>query len=339
MNKSNDNSVFYIRIWLAATAFMVFAMAVIGAITRLTESGLSMVEWKPLIGAMPPLSDAEWNRVFDLYRQTPEYRHINQGMTLDEFKYIFFWEWFHRLWGRLIGLVYAVPLAVFWVKNMIPQGYKRKFLALLALGGLQGFMGWFMVMSGLVDRPSVSHYRLAAHLGLAFIIFGYLVWLLDGLSPKIKSQNTSFCLRRHGWAALFLTACTIVWGAFVAGLDAGLIYNTFPHMGAGRIIPEDMWFLSPFWINIFENAATVQFTHRLLAMVTLVIVLSFAWRARSFALGGMAVLQVGLGIATLLTQVSLPLAAMHQAGALLLLMLLLKDIYRISVSAQDYNAT
>lgn len=329
MNKSIDNTDFYIRLWLFVTAFMVFAMAVIGAVTRLTESGLSMVEWKPLMGAIPPLSEAEWNRVFNLYRQSPEYQHINRGMSLDEFKYIFFWEWFHRLWGRLIGLVYAVPLLIFWVKNKIPQGYKSKFLFLLVLGGMQGVMGWFMVMSGLVDRPSVSHYRLAAHLGLAFVIFGYLIWLIDSLSPITKPRDTSFCLRRHGWVALALTSCTIVWGAFVAGLDAGLIYNTFPHMGQGRIIPEDMWFLSPAWVNIFENAASVQFMHRLLAMMTLAVVASLAWRTRSFALGGMVVLQVGLGIATLLSQVDISLATMHQAGAFLLLMLLLKEIYRL----------
>jgi len=335
MDKSNDNRVFYLRLWLSVTAFMVFTMAIIGAITRLTESGLSMVEWKPLIGAIPPLNEAEWNRVFDLYKQTPEYRHINQGMTMTEFQYIFFWEWFHRLWGRLIGLVYAVPLIIFWIKDRIPQGYKPRLVILLILGGLQGVIGWFMVMSGLVDQPSVSHYRLAAHLGLAFIIFGYLLWLFYGLLPHTSPQNPLFYLRWHGRAALFLTACTIVWGAFVAGLDAGLIYNTFPHMGGGRLVPEDMWFLSPAWINIFENAAAVQFTHRLLAMITLITVGSFAWRIRSFALGGMIILQVGLGIATLLTQVNLPLATMHQAGALLLLMLLLKDIFRINASANQ----
>lgn len=329
MNKSNDNGRFYIRLWLMATAFMVFAMAVIGAITRLTESGLSMVEWRPLIGAVPPLNEAEWNRVFALYRETPEYRLINTGMSLEEFKTIFFWEWLHRLWGRLIGLVYAVPLVFFWIKGMIPPGYKKPFAGLLILGGLQGAMGWFMVMSGLVDRPSVSHYRLAAHLSLAFIIFGCLIWMIYSISPKIKPQEMLARLRLHGWVASFLVALTIVWGAFVAGLDAGMIYNSFPHMGEGRLIPEDMWFLSPAWLNIFENAASVQFVHRWLAVTTLVMVGSFAWRMRSFVLGGMVLLQVGLGIATLLSQVAIPLAALHQAGAFLLLMLLLRDIYRI----------
>lgn len=309
---------------------MVFAMAIIGAVTRLTESGLSMVEWRPLIGALPPLSDAEWNRVFDLYRQTPEYRHINQGMTLGEFQQIFFWEWLHRLWGRLIGLVYAIPLAAFWVKGLIPEGYKKPLIGVLILGGLQGAMGWFMVMSGLIDRPSVSHYRLAAHLSLAFIIFACVMWLYYRLSPQIKRAEAIFCVRRHGWVALAFVACTIVWGAFVAGLDAGLIYNSFPYMGQGRLIPEDMWFLSPLWMNIFENAAAVQFAHRWLAIITMVVVGSFAWRVQSFALGGMVLVQVGLGITTLLLQVPITVATMHQAGAFLLLMLLLKDIYKIS---------
>jgi len=175
--------------WLFFTAFMVFCMAVIGAVTRLTESGLSMVEWRPLIGTLPPLSEAEWMRVFELYRETPEYKAKNAGMTLDEFKNIFFWEWFHRLWGRLIGVVYALPLFYFWVKKQIPQRYGWKLLIGLLLGGSQAVMGWYMVESGLVDRPAVSHFRLAAHLSLAALIFGYL-----------------------------LIAITILWGAFVAGL-------------------------------------------------------------------------------------------------------------------------
>ena len=298
--------------WLFFTAFMVFAMAVIGAVTRLTESGLSMVEWRPLIGALPPLSEAEWNRVFALYQQTPEYQKINVGMELEEFKNIFFWEWFHRLWGRMIGLVYALPLAYFWISKKIPGGFKGKLIIGLVLGGLQGVMGWYMVKSGLVDRPSVSHFRLAAHLSLAFIIFVYLLWIAFDLRGN-KAGNASFCLKRHGWIALAFVFTTIIWGAFVAGLDAGLIYNTWPKMGPHWIPPE----LSAL-ANIITEPVSVQFTHRWIAIITALVVLSFAWRTKSFPLAGMVFLQIGLGIATLMSQVAIPLAALHQAGAFIL---------------------
>jgi cytochrome c oxidase assembly protein subunit 15 len=324
-----EKNTLYIRRWLCISAFMVFAMAVIGAVTRLTESGLSMVEWRPFIGAIPPLNDAEWNRVFDLYKQTPEYIKINHGMGLDEFKNIFFWEWFHRLWGRMIGIIYAVPLAVFWVRGMIPAGYKKSLIGLLILGGVQGVMGYVMVLSGFADAPTVSHYRLAAHLSIAFVIFGWMVWLIHRLSSAGDDKPSTFCRRRHGWVALAMLSVTVIWGAFVAGMDAGLIYNEWPHMGAGRLVPEDMWFLSPTWLNPFENAAAVQFTHRWLAALTLVMVAAFAWRVRAIALGGMVFLQFGLGLATLLTQVAIPIAAMHQAGAFILCALLLGEIYKI----------
>lgn len=287
-------------------------MAIIGAVTRLTESGLSMVEWRPLIGALPPLSESEWNRVFTLYQQTPEYQKINVGMELEEFKNIFFWEWFHRLWGRMIGLVYALPLAYFWISKKIPDGFKGKLIIGLVLGGLQGVMGWYMVKSGLVDRPSVSHFRLAAHLSLAFIIFGYLLWIGFDLCSN-KAANASFCLKRHGWIAFAFVFITIIWGAFVAGLDAGLIYNTWPKMGPHWIPPE----LSAF-VNIITEPVSVQFTHRWIAIVTALVVLSFAWRIKSFPLTGIVFLQVGLGIATLISQAAIPLAATHQAGAFIL---------------------
>lgn len=309
--------------WLFFTAFMVFCMAIIGAITRLTESGLSMVEWRPFIGALPPMSEAEWNRVFGLYQQTPEYSAKNMGMSLEEFKNIFFWEWFHRFWGRLIGLVYALPLLYFWIRKKIPNGYKGKLLFALILGGMQGVMGWYMVVSGLVDRPSVSHFRLAAHLGLAFIIFSYLIWL--GLSLKNKNQQTAcFCLRRHGWTTLFFIAITIIWGAFVAGLDAGLVYNTWPMMGAHWIPPELQSLAS-----ILLEPVAVQFTHRWIAIVTALVVLTYAYRVRSFALGGMVFLQVGLGIATLLSQVAIPLAALHQAGAFILVGIMIYELRKL----------
>jgi cytochrome c oxidase assembly protein subunit 15 len=248
--------------WLFFTCFMVGAMAVIGAITRLTESGLSIVEWHVFKDMMPPLHQAEWERLFAVYQTTPEYLKINHGMSLEGFKQIYFWEWFHRLWGRLIGVVYALPLVFFWLKNMIPQGYKGKLLFGLLLGGLQGFMGWYMVASGLVDRPDVSHYRLAAHLGLAFVIFGYLYWLALSIRNKPSSQIYSFCLMRHGIIALVFLTVTIIWGAFTAGLEAGMIYNTWPLMGGQFTPPEAL-------TSITESHAWVQFSHRWLAAITL----------------------------------------------------------------------
>jgi cytochrome c oxidase assembly protein subunit 15 len=298
--------------WLFFTAFMVFAMAVIGAITRLTESGLSMVEWRPLIGALPPLSEEEWQRVFSLYQETPEYQKKNFGMGLEEFKNIFFWEWFHRLWGRLIGLAYALPLVYFWIRKQIPQGYKPKLIFGLILGSLQGLMGWYMVKSGLIDRPSVSHFRLAAHLTLAYAIFCYLLWLAFDLRGN-KADNTSFCIKRHGWITFAFVTTTLIWGTFVAGLDAGLVYNTWPKMGDSWI-PTELTSLA----NIVTEPVSVQFTHRWLGVVTLFVVLSFSWRIKNWPLAALVLLQVGLGISTLLSQVMIPIAAMHQAVAFLL---------------------
>lgn len=301
-------------------------MAVIGAITRLTESGLSITEWKPITGALPPLDHAEWQRVFDLYQQTPEYAAKNVGMTLDDFKTIFFWEWFHRLWGRMIGLIFAVPFLVFWFKGAITPRLGWVLFGLLILGGAQGFIGWFMVQSGLIDRPSVSHYRLALHLSCAAALYAALIAVaLSFRAPS--STSASKTLRLHGVVAFVCVATTLVWGAFVAGLDAGLIYNEFPTMGPGRLIPPDMWHLTPAWLNLFENHAAVQFTHRALAIVTALILWALAARAitahRSVGLyatvGIVVTLQVGLGIATLLSGINITLAVLHQAGALILL--------------------
>ncbi len=314
--------------WLFFVAFMVFAMAVIGAITRLTESGLSMVEWKPLIGAIPPLNDADWAKEFALYQQTPEYKLKNAWMEIDDFKNIYFWEWFHRLWGRLIGVVYALPLLFFWVRGMIPQGFKLKLVVGLVLGGLQGFMGWYMVKSGLIDRPSVSHYRLAAHLGLAFLIFGYMVWL--GLAVLGKSVNAaSFCLRRHGWISMVFVALTILWGAFTAGLDGGLLYNHWPMMGQS-FVPMEVTHAGA----LLNDPAGVQFVHRWIAIVTMFVVLSFAWRVKNGPLAAMVFIQVGLGMATLFSQVHLHTAAAHQAGAFIVFGLLVAQLYKLRADAR-----
>ncbi len=314
--------------WLFFTAAMVFAMAVIGAITRLTESGLSMVEWKPLIGAVPPLSATEWERVFGLYKQTPEFIRKNSWMELADFKHIFFWEWLHRLWGRIIGLAFALPLAWFWIKRQIPAGYKGKFLATLALGGSQGFLGWFMVKSGLVDRPDVSHFRLAAHLLLAFAIYCVLLWLAFSLKPK--NGGGTFCQKRHGWIAFALLTATITWGAFTAGLDGGMVYNTWPMMNAYWMPPEVTGLFS-----ILHDPAAVQFFHRWVAIAAFIAVVSFGWRMKNFPLMGMIFGQVGLGIATVLSQVSIPFAALHQAGAMIVLGLMIHQLQTLHAAPKE----
>lgn len=321
-----------IAIWLLVCAAMVFAMAVIGAITRLTESGLSIVEWQPLIGALPPLTHAAWEEMFALYKQTPEYLYKNTGMTLEAFKNIFFWEWLHRLWGRTIGLVFALPFLWMLVRGQIPRYLVPRLFLFLALGGLQGVVGWWMVKSGLVDRPSVSHYRLATHLGLALFIYVLMLrQALMLLRPEGAGTASAAVggLRRHARIALALICITIVWGAFVAGLDAGLAYNTFPDMD-GHFLPPEAWSLAPAWLNAFDNTALVQFIHRYLALTTAASVIGLWWisrygtlpRAARFALGAAALAvcaQVSMGIGTLLLQVPVGLASAHQAGAITVL--------------------
>ncbi len=319
----------HIANWLFACCALVFAMVVVGAVTRLTESGLSIAEWKPLMGAIPPLNDSEWSRVFDLYKQTPEFQKKNFWMEMDDFKNIFFWEWAHRFLGCAIGIFYALPLAYFWLRGKIPQGYKFKLLVPFILGGLQGAMGWYMVQSGLVDAPAVSHYRLAAHLALAFLIFCVMLWL--GLSLTNAKRERGAALFAHGCVTLVLLIVTIFWGAFTAGLDGGLIYNnSFPLMGDEWIPPEAKQ-------SILSTPAGAQFAHRWLAMTTVVMALSL-WahgtlKHRGFpalqALGFVVVLQMGLGIATLLSGVNITIAVLHQVGALTVLTLLVMILYRL----------
>lgn len=305
--------------WLFLCCFMVFAMAVIGAVTRLTESGLSITEWKPISGALPPFNEAAWQHQFELYKQSPEFAAKHFWMNLEDFKKIFFWEWLHRLWGRSIGLVYALPLLWFWIRKKIPQGYGLKLAGLLALGGLQGFVGWFMVKSGLIDRPSVSHFRLATHLALALFLYAAMLWVgLDLRRNESPMTRSRFAL--PGWGLLALLSTTIVWGAFTAGLKAGLIYNTFPMM-------DDAWFPSDFG-NPLTEAAGVQFTHRYLAITTMLCALVYAWVTRlenkiAPYLVLMVLVQVGLGIATLISGVNIVLATCHQAGAIVLLTLVI----------------
>ena len=336
-----------LRTWLLSICALIFAMVIIGAITRLTDSGLSMVEWRPLWGFLPPLNDAEWNRVFDLYKASPEYEKKHFWMELADFKGIFFWEYLHRVLGRIIGLAYGVPLLVFWLRGMIPYGYGWKFFGMLILGGLQGLMGWYMVKSGLIDQPAVSHYRLAAHLSLAFLIFGLLLWLALSLKP-LPTQKTNppytLALKLHLVGVLAIICITIIWGAFTAGMDAGLVYNdSFPKMG-GQWIPPTLKQYVPLWVNFFENPVGIQFVHRWLGITSVIAVLSY-WahtviRSRTskhvhsyvHAFAVVALVQMSLGIATLLTNVDLHVAATHQAGALVLLSLLIVNLHHLKRS-------
>ena len=317
-------------IWLLMVAASIFAMALIGAITRLTESGLSIVVWEPVGGAIPPLNEEDWLREFALYQTSPQYQLVNKGMSLEEFKDIYFWEWVHRQWGRMIGVLYALPFFYFLLKNKIPSAYKPHLWGLLVLGGAQGAMGWFMVQSGLVDDPAVSHYRLAAHLSLAFLLFALCLRMalifyvratheaamLAPLRPLLTVVTVSFC-------------ATFVYGAFVAGLDAGLIYNEFPLMGQ-NIYPAEIFHMSPWMVNFVENHAAVQFIHRILAFVTLTLAFMLWWKSRYFhmqagmrliflALPLAVVAQICLGVATLLTHVDVAIATIHQGGALVIL--------------------
>ena len=323
-----------LAVWLFAIAAMIFAMIVLGGVTRLTQSGLSMVEWHPVTGWLPPLEQAEWDKVFTDYRRSPEYKKINAGMSLDDFKSIFWYEYLHRLLGRLIGAVFFVPMVVFMIRGWIDRRLAPKLIVLFILGGLQGVLGWYMVKSGLVDRPDVSQYRLAAHLGLALVILAAMMWVaLDLISPEPPGEPQGAVsqtgLRRGVWGLLALISVTALSGAFVAGLDAGHSYNTFPLM-AGRLVPEGAFDLNPVYLNFFENIATVQFDHRILAISVLVLVGGFWWRAggaaltrgqrrATLALAAVAVVQFGLGISTLVLVVPIPLAALHQAGAVTLL--------------------
>lgn len=327
-------------IWLFTCAAAVFAMALIGAITRLTESGLSIVEWAPVKGTLPPLNDADWQREFDLYKQTPQYLKVNHGMTLAEFKDIYFWEWLHRLWGRLIGVVYALPLAWFWLRGRIPADAKTPLFGILLLGFAQGAMGWIMVKSGLVDMPAVSHYRLAAHLMLAFLIYACLLRMGLGFALRpLPDAGRAAVLRGGLRLVLTLAVLTMVWGAFVAGLRAGLLYNTFPTMD-GHWLPPELMQHKPVWKAFIEEPATVQFTHRVLAIVTFVAGIWVWLRARGFNLQGrlcrlfnllplLLLAQAGLGIATLLHGVPVALGTLHQGGALCVLTLLVWLLWEI----------
>ena len=316
-----------VAIWLLICCGLVFAMVVLGGFTRLTGSGLSMVDWRPLMGWLPPMSDAEWQRVFDLYQQSPEFLKVNSHMDVEAFKGIFWLEFLHRLLGRTIGIVFLLPGIFFFAKGYIKAAEWPKYLLMFVLGGLQGVLGWYMVKSGLVDIPHVSQYRLTAHLVAAFIIYSYMFWVaMSLLFPT--SGDSKHPLYTKSLVLTILTAVTIISGGFVAGLKAGKIYNTFPMMGDYWVPPGTMA-LEPFWRNFFDNMTTVQFDHRILAITTLFVVIGFWFKARKSdlparsrpavnALLHTTVLQVALGITTLLLSVPVILGATHQGVAMLL---------------------
>lgn len=321
-----------IAIWLFVCCALVFAMVIVGGVTRLTGSGLSIVEWQPLIGTIPPLTQEDWEILLEKYRQIPQYQEVNKGMTLDEFKGIFWWEYFHRLLGRAIGLVYFVPFVYFVIRKQVDRALGLKLLGIFVLGGLQGLMGWYMVMSGLVNNIYVSQYRLTAHLGLAFVIFAAMFWVATGLlaSKNAHQQDRAGLqgLRRFSFAITTLIFIMVLSGGFVAGIHAGLAHNTFPLM-SGHVFPPDLFVLEPWYRNLFENMTTVQFNHRLIAWLLAFLVPIFWLKARKYPLTGsqqwachllllMLAIQISLGIATLLLVVPLPLAATHQAGSMLL---------------------
>ena len=306
-----------IRAWLFFTALLVFCMVIVGGATRLTDSGLSITEWQPLLGAIPPLSDADWQAAIDKYKLIPEAQTVNAGMTLAEFKFIYWWEWAHRLLGRFIGLAFFLPLVVLVARRMIGRRLLVRLVLILVLGGLQGGLGWYMVASGLVDRVDVSQYRLAAHLTLAVLIFGALLWV--GLDLDFARRWRNARQARLAILIVFLVLLQIAAGGFVAGLDAGMAYNTWPLMD-GAIVPKGLAVMEPWWKNLFENALTAQFDHRVLAYAIIALVAIQGARMRTgsaliLLLAGLG--QFALGVWTLLAQVPLGVALAHQGGALI----------------------
>jgi heme a synthase len=332
-----------VQIWLATVAALVFAMIVVGGATRLTDSGLSITEWKPLLGAIPPLNEADWQDVFAKYKTIPQYRSVNSGMTLDAFKAIFWWEWAHRFLGRIVGVVFAVPFVAFWVRGRLPAGFAPKLAAVFGLGALQGAVGWYMVSSGLAERIDVSQYRLALHLTIAFLILGALVWLILDLAPKCAIPRLqTLTARDRMWAKLLavLVLSQVVIGGFVAGLKAGRAFNTWPLMD-GKFIPDGFLRLEPWWHNLTENMATVQFNHRMAAYGIVALALWHAVRVIGKAddervrmsaglLAAGLVAQMGLGIWTVLAAVPIHLGVAHQGFAAVVFMIAVVHAHRVS---------
>jgi len=336
--KKDNKKVIY---WLLTGCFLIFIMVVIGGITRLTHSGLSISNYKLISGTIPPLNETEWQTAFDLYKQYPEYQKLNTHFSIQDFKDIYFWEWLHRFIGRLIGLVFFIPFLYFLITKQLTKSTIKKSIILFSLGAFQGFLGWYMVKSGLVDNPDVSHYRLAAHLTTAFITFAYTFWVaLDIMFPTKKQINKSFRnLIRGGLALLILQ---IIYGAFVAGLDAGFIHNHWPMMNEGKFIHETVYLeQSPLYKNFIEGKSGVQFIHRILAYLVTVFVFIIWYKAKKEStykyqsigknsLLIMVSLQFLLGVLTILLQVPVWLGVAHQVGAFFLLISMTFTLHRFS---------
>ena len=333
----------YLRIWFWSVAAITCVVVVIGGITRLTHSGLSIVDWRPVVGIVPPLNDAQWTEAFDRYRQFPEYRQLRRGMTVAEFKNIFFWEYLHRLAARVIGAVFLMPLVFFWRKGYLTRPLAVRALALFGLGAMQGAVGWLMVKSGLVDRPSVSHYRLALHLVLAVTILSFSVWLARDLAIRWPRPAAESSVRRTIGRGLgmvgALLAAQIIWGAFIAGMKAGVIFGTFPLM-MGRFVPPGWMALDPPLLNLVQNPATVQWVHRLLGTVLLLSALALVVSVRPIApdrttghltivLLASIALQYLLGVLTLVYYVPVPLAVVHQMMALLIVGVWVASVHHV----------
>jgi cytochrome c oxidase assembly protein subunit 15 len=316
-----------ITIWLYSCCFLIILMVFIGGITRLTGSGLSIVEWQPVTGIIPPLNLQQWQGEFAKYQQSPEYIQVNNHMTLSNFKFIYLLEYSHRLLGRIAGIIFILPFIYFLCQGHFTKRLTLQLCGIFILGGIEGGLGWYMVSSGLSTHPEVSQYRLALHLGFACIIFAAVWWITLNNYPYPRSDNYPLRCKSHAALNIILIFLQIVAGAFVAGLHAGLIYNSFPLMD-GHLVPDSILILQPLWRNFFENTATVQFLHRILAMIILVSISYFYWRWKSVVTRKLQVLlnlvalivvaQFSLGILTLVYQVPIILASMHQLGAILL---------------------
>ena len=337
MKKDNKNVIY----WLLIGCVLIFIMVVVGGITRLTHSGLSISNYKLISGTLPPMNETEWSEAFELYKQYPEYQKLNTHFGLEEFKDIFFWEWLHRFIGRMIGLVFIIPFLYFLIKKQLSKSTIKKSIILMLLGGFQGFLGWYMVKSGLVERPDVSHFRLAAHLTTAFITFAYTFWVaMDLMFPRSKEIETKFRnLIRWGLAVLLLQ---IIYGAFVAGLDAGFIHNHWPMMNEGKLIHETVYTeLEPVYMNFIEGRCGVQFVHRTLAFIVVIFILVIWYKAKrpnltNYQLNGVNALlilvgfQFLLGVLTIMWAVPVWLGVMHQVGAFFLLTAMTFTLHRFS---------
>jgi len=336
--KKDNKAVIY---WLLIGCSLIFIMVVVGGITRLTHSGLSISNYKLISGTIPPMNEIEWNEAFELYKQYPEYQKLNNTFTLQEFKDIYFWEWIHRVIGRFIGLVFIIPFIYFLIQKQLSKSTIKKAIILLVMGGLQGFLGWYMVKSGLVNKPDVSHYRLAAHLTTAFLTFAYTFWVaLDLMFPERKTVVKK--LRNFIRIGLVVLIIQIIYGAFVAGLDAGWIHNHWPFMNESKLVHETVYLeQSPTYLNFIEGKSGVQFVHRTLAYIVVIFTLSIWYRAKRMKLSSfqskginslliMVGIQFLLGVLTLIYAVPVWLGVSHQVGAFILLSAMIFTLHRFT---------